>query len=148
MKKMLMNFVLGLALISSAAYTPKAHAYLLIEGASGSTPADGPWHDGIIVAASYTVLCLIVLPLCLLDEEGNGQYATTASHLAANGYSQEEINQIIADQASTVVGLKSHRASLKIMSFDTRESIAKDLRTVNPSVSDTYINFISESAGL
>ena len=148
MKKMLMNFVLGLALISGATYTPKAHAYLLIEGASGMTPADGPWHDGIIVAASYTVLCLIVLPLCLLDEEGNGQYATTAAHLAANGYSSEEINQIIADQASTVVGLKAKHAQLKIMSFDTRESIAKDLRKVNPSVSETYINFIAESAGL
>lgn len=148
MKKIFFNLVLGLSLISSAAYTPKAHAYLLLEGASGSRPSDGPWSDGIIVAASYVTLCVIILPLCLLDQETDGNVSTSSAHLAANGYSQDEIAQIIADQAATVEALNANKAILKIMPFDNRVTIANDLRQINPSVSETYIDFVVESAGL
>jgi hypothetical protein len=149
-KNVMLNLTLGLSILlgSSMVTAPKAHAYLIVEGASGQTPDNGPWHDGFWFAAANVAGCILILPLCILDEETDGKVSTTAAHLTANGYSKVEIAKIMADQQKTMKALTAQKAMIKVLPQDTRESIAHDILTVNPKASQTYLDFVSESAGL
>lgn len=152
-KNMMKVSALALALMATSTFVApsRANAYLLVMGASGETPANGPWAKGndttALQSASLVLLCIVTLPFCLLDEKSNGQ-SVSASDLAANGYSAEQIGLIQHDQSALTAKLQASSTKLLINADDTKASISSQIQSVYPAVSQTYLDFATGSVGL
>lgn len=96
-----------------------------------------------------TAGCVILLPLCLLDEKTNAKStAISSADLLANGYSAEDIQQIQSDQAVLLENMKTAHVKLVIKKTDTRESIQSDIHTLYPGASAVYMDFFTNSLNL
>ena len=92
--------------------------------------------------------CILLLPLCLLDEHSLSTPSISPSDLRDNGYSDLEISKIFADQKILLEKLSGNGKRLGFENNETRQSIATGLKSVYPEISDDYLNFLSESRGL
>jgi len=153
LKNVLKISALALSLVATSTFVApsRAHAFLIVEGAAGETPANGPWGPGnnttALQSASLVLLCVITLPICLLDEKSNGQ-SVSATDLAANGYTAQQIGVIQQDQSQLTARLQAKNMKLAINTDDTKETISNEIRSVYPNASQTYLDFATGSAGL
>ena len=90
----------------------QSHAYLVVMAADGQTPANGPWARGFnsipfIQSVGYIGGCILVLPLCLLDQRTDGKATVSSQELTAQGYTDNQIKQIHSDQVQTTRVLKA-----------------------------------------
>lgn len=143
---------LTLAIGVSALTPQKANAYILIDQTIGVGMTTDLLYLGLLEGDTESVLvavgCVLLLPLCLLDQKSTSSAAVTTADLAANGYSADEIKQIQKDQSILLQNLKLDHAKLIIRDTDTKASIEQDIRSMNPTVSQTYLDFATASMNL
>lgn len=129
-------FITGLAVagISMAVYTPKADAYALISLiAYGYVPSVTGTDVG------DTVLCIAVLPFCLLEEKMDAS-AITERDLRDNGYNQEEIGKIRAGQKAFMSFLEENKLRVEKSGDMTAGQLAAIMRNV-PGMTAEYVDF-------
>ena len=91
------------------------------------------------------VLCILLLPLCLLDEESQTQLVKDSdleNYLLENGFSVEEANTIRKDQDEFLRLLEENKVQLVVEPEDTAKSLEDQIRGIHPSVSKVYLEFI------
>lgn len=137
MKKTFFALLLAAIVGTQVVAPPKANAWLVATLQQFDDMTGPEW-----------VLCIVIFPLCVLDEKQNSSHSTSVKDLQANGYSASEINQIVSDQTAVVQALASSKLALQVRSSDTAASISNDIRSVYPAASETYINFVTSSNGL
>lgn len=137
------TFIVGTlcAIFAMGSAAPPARAWLLLtdgESVTGFPP--GFIGDGI--------LCIITLPFCLLDKKDGGKKTATASDLAANGYTPEQIQVILSDQNKIAAQMKVNGLALMISPNETKKTLSAELRSVDPGVSQSYLDFAAQTAGV
>lgn len=139
------KFALALALCTSMTIAPsKAHAFGIVNLLStGSLDYVGtPQTFGDIM---LTTLCIVFLPVCLLDETAPASaQGFTAQDLMDNGYSQAEIAKIQKGQAAFGAWLKAeNKALVREGNMDKGElvSLMSSIKGVTPE----YISFVLEN---
>jgi len=94
-----------------------------------------------------TLLCLLILPICILDEEAPS-LKLDADELRANGYTAQEIAHLESEQNRVTQALRTQNRGLVIAPSDTSTSLRNDLQTIVPTVSVEYINYIQQKSGV
>ncbi len=147
--------ILSVSLVgfSNVMLPTRAQAFLLVMGAAGATPEEGPWGENnyyttALQKFSIVSLCVITLPFCLLDQESGSQGSVSIQELVANGYPESDISMILTDQQQLTQRLAIQRAKLIVTAEDTKSSIAGQIASMYPEVSGAYIDFATASAGL
>jgi hypothetical protein len=137
MKKLITTFTaLSLLIFGAQAFAPRdAKAVLLVELAAGNHP---------VLNLPEVVLCIIALPICLLDEKSAPPTAYSAQDLIDNGYQPAQVNTIEADQSTIMSNLQSRNLSMEIEPTDTYNTVATTLRSIDPTVSNDYIDFVAD----
>jgi hypothetical protein len=113
----------------------EANALLLVEANSGGF---------VDISVTELVLCVIALPICLLDQKATPSTAYTSQDLRDNGYSNDQIARIEHDQTVVMTTLQARHRQMVIEPSDTRESLARGLRALDPRVSSDYIDFVAD----
>jgi hypothetical protein len=148
MKNLKKTIILALiaTLCSVAPAAPKANAVLLVSAATlyGGLDNFSPRYFGSDLWADGAILCVLLLPVCLLDEKSGSQTMTSAD-LAANGYSSEQIKEIDQDQAKLQAALKAQKLSIKLEAHDTAITVKEKLEPLVPEISDTYVSFLVDT---
>ena len=96
-------------------------------------------------ALANLAICVLVLPICALDEKAPNGPMNSSAVLLANGYSPEEAQMIVRDQKYVFQSLASKKLSLKLTKNDTVESLRSELEVVAPGVSNSYLNFLIQN---
>lgn len=137
MKKNLLNTLVAVSMVMGINMsTPqKADALLLVAVGSGGTGG----MDG-----AGMLLCLVLLPICILDKH-QGDQNMTAKDLVDNGYTKDEIQQIMSDQQMISTSLKAKNLKIVVGSTDNSNTLERDIRKVYPGVSQTYLKFLAEN---
>jgi hypothetical protein len=137
MKKLIMSFTaLSLFIFSAQSIAPRnANAVLLIELAADNHP---------VLDLPEVVLCIVTLPICLLGEKSAPPTAYTQQDLIDNGYAPAQVSAIEADQTSIMSNLQTRNLSMVIEKTDTYNTVATTLRSIDPTVSNDYINFVAD----
>ncbi len=131
---------LALALtVGLQAFQPREAKAILIVEAPLLASGQEVWGPGAVL------LCVLYLPLCLLDQHGAPASSYSRQDLLDNGYSVSQVNQIERDQTAVMSDLRAKHQQLEIQSTDTRESLAKALRAIDPRVSDEYVDFVADT---
>ncbi len=91
--------------------------------------------------------CLILLPVCILDENANGT-ALSREYLQENFYTEPEIQLILANQNMMLDIASKENKRVIVGENDTQESLTHDLYTTNPNVDDIYVDFVIANSGL
>ncbi len=139
MKHSLKTAILALTLLLGTMYSPRSQATIIFSDVSEGDLSEMTFSGGL--------LCLILLPICLLDEETNAPSVSSES-LLEQGYSPREVTTIMTEQGKMSELLLQQQARLVVTETDSRESIRRDILSVMPTASDTYINFVLETKGL
>jgi hypothetical protein len=127
---------LSLLIFGAQAFAPRdAQAVLLVEMAMDHRP---------VLNLPEVVLCVIALPICVLDDKSSPPTSYSQQDLLDNGYDMTQVNAIEADEASVLSNLQSRNLSMVIESSDTYSSIATALRAIDPAVSSDYIDFVAD----
>jgi hypothetical protein len=137
MKKLITTFTaLSLLIFGAQALAPRdAKAVLLVELAVGNRP---------VLNLPEVVLCIIALPICLLDEKSTPPTAYSAQDLIDNGYASAQVSAITNDQNTIMANLQSRNLSMEIEKTDNYNTVATTLRGIDPTVSTDYINFVAD----
>ena len=145
-----LSLALGIFLIGQTIVPKNAQAYLLCDGSLDDNGSfDFRTQSEIAASTAFNViLCISVLPFCLLDEKAPGGASVSVEDLKANLYSDQEIEQLQNEQSRIVDGLKKRTLQLKIESGETRTSLATAFREINPNVSHLYVDFVADSLGI
>jgi hypothetical protein len=138
MKKLVMSFTaLSLFIFSAQAIAPReAKAVLLVEWAADNHP---------VLSLPEVVLCVIALPICLLDEKSTPPTAYSSQDLLDNGYTPAQVTAIETDQTEVMSELQARDLSMEIEKSDDYSSIATTLRGIDPKVSKDYIDFVADT---
>lgn len=118
--------VLTLAFAMNMVSAPKANAAMAL----------GAHFDGV-----GALVCLILLPICLLDEKVDGVNAATAQNLVDNGYTPAEAHQIVSENQALAQSLAARNLRMTIDKNDTPETISSQIRSVMPQASQLFVNF-------
>lgn len=144
-KMMVMTF--AIALTSGAIMPKKAEAYILLGGKLIPNARNVGNNTAALFGAVNIFLCVSFLPFCLVDGEASDSSVSSAS-LLEQGFSAQEIKQIQDDQMIMANNLEAMNGKLVVAEFDTRESIAQDIKTIHPEASEAYTQFMVEMKGL
>lgn len=129
--------------ISCAVTAPKANAYMLVNSAYGGY-AEGVMSE-IGSSPLTTILCVLLLPVCLLDEVApEGMPSFTEEDLLNNGYTLAEIGALKQGQAKLSQWLRDN--DLKLVregSMDPRE-LAQTLGRIE-GMTPEYVQFVLEN---
>jgi hypothetical protein len=137
MKNLVTSFTaLSLLVFGANAFVPReAKAVLLIELAADNHP---------VLNLPEVILCVIALPICLLDEKSTPPTAYSQQDLIDNGYAPAQVNAITSDQNTIMANLQSRHLSMVIEKTDTYNTVATTLRGIDPAVSSDYIDFVAD----
>ena len=135
MKKSILSLtVLALFFSMAQVVAPsRADAVIIIQAASGRVLRPN---------LPEIVLCVILLPLCLLDEKATPSKVYTAQDLLDNGYTESAVAVIIQDQNQMMSELMSKGQTFVFEANDTPMTVESSLRAMDPEVSNDYINFV------
>jgi hypothetical protein len=116
---------------------PKANAFVLVDQVG----------SGLFQASSQKVevVCWALLPFCLLDEKVGNKSTTTLADLKDNGYSDDDIKVIQADQIKLLVALRAKGKSMTLDKNDTFQSLNYQLGNLVPTISRTYVRYLIDS---
>jgi hypothetical protein len=129
------TLVAALAVGTQAIQPREAHAVLLVELAAG-----GPAYINL----PEIVLCVFLLPICLLDQKATPATAYSQQDLIDNGYSPSQIKVIEQDQVRIMTALQARGQRMVVEKTDNRASLAQGLRRIDPTVSDEYVGFVAD----
>lgn len=127
--------VLSLSVGVQAFQPREAKALLLVEAATG-----GP----VFINVPTVLLCVFLLPICLLDQKAPPSTAYSKQDLLDNGYSKDQVSTIERDQTVIMSALHDRHQSMVVEKTDTRATLAGALREIDPSVSDEYVDFVAD----
>jgi hypothetical protein len=130
----------------------ESHAFMLIAASISRSAGNAletavdPGHSA--ASSLVALLCVITLPLCFLDRNSSqGTTSFNERELAANGFSREEIRQIIEDRAQIAQSLETRGVQIQ-PSRNPREnsfaSLERVIQEVHPRASQAYLNFLRE----
>ena len=138
------TFLAALVAFTAAFTAPQKSEAVIIAAGRSSEPGFFAldFTDNALVNLA---ICVLVLPICTLDEKAPQGPMNSSAVLLANGYSPEEAQVIVRDQKYVFQALASKKLSLKMSKTDTVESLRKDLETVAPGVSNSYLNFLIQN---
>jgi hypothetical protein len=138
MKKLITTFTaLSVLIFGAQALAPRdAKAVLLVELAVGNRP---------VLNLPEVVLCVVALPICLLDEKSTPPTAFSAQDLIDNGYAPSQVSAIMNDQNTIMSNLQSRNLTMEIEKTDNYNTVATTLRTIDPTVSTDYIDFVADT---
>lgn len=156
MKKMFLALNLCLILAGTTLTPNSANAILIVMGIplainSLINPPPPDTRSPEVKAKDdmdFTIKCLLLLPFCLYDKQSNLQEVLAKSLLLDNGYNPNEADLIIKDQAQLTLNLTQQHKLLKVQKTDTGASIASDVRSVYPAVSQVYLEYLKENLNL
>jgi hypothetical protein len=136
--KIMYTVALALALtLGLQAFQPReAKAVLLVEAASGGY---------IDFNVPEIVLCVVALPICLLDQKAAPASAYSRQDLLDNGYSADQVALIEHDQTVVMTALQAKHEQMVVQRNDTRMTLARALRGIDPHVSEEYIGFVADT---
>jgi hypothetical protein len=137
-------FCIGLSL----AQLVPSNANAVVMATSGKMKSSSEFVGSSVLCVLVASLVFPVGLVCVLDEKSDGFSDAAAADLAANGYSQEQIQTIQQDQAALVGALKQNKAQLQISQNDTAESISSEIQGLVPGVSQIYVDYMTSSMGL
>lgn len=130
----------ALALALSVTMTgPQANAFAIIRGAATGDWGVGRPDTGREILAA--VLCIALLPICLLEEETGGQVSKES--LLENGYTQEEAMRIMDGQTALVHYLKANNLSIRRQGDLTKDQLIEFIRQIS-GVTPEYEQFVAE----
>lgn len=124
---------LALALSVSLAMPQKADAAMML-GARTSGGLIGP------------MICLLLLPLCLLDQPVAGAATISRQDLVDNGYTPAEATQIMDETNLLTSRLDSSGLRIYVSEKDSTESISENIRSVMPEASPLFLEFYATKA--
>lgn len=142
------GFIKGLALALmmgfglSLAQPKEAKAYLLITVALDDY---GPIH-AVENRPLATLLCLVFLPTCILDEKAAANASVASQELMANGYTAGEAAQIVADNHAFLAELSARHEKLVITKDDNKETAEQGIRSVLPTASAVFVDYAADQA--
>lgn len=124
--------------VTNTATPPKAEALIIIAMTKGGIDPD----------AIVPILCVILLPFCILDEKADASTANSISKqdLLDNGYTLPQADQLIAEHQVLVKSALDKNVRLALENHDTQASVATQIRTLMPQASDLFVNFYSQLA--
>lgn len=113
-----------------------SHAFLLTLAGS---------HNRHSITPIGVLGCLALLPLCLLDAEGDAQPGEVGREfLSENGYSDSDIAVLLEDQRKLEEALTRLNAKIEIQATDSLEEIRVGLQQIVPEISELYVQFLQE----
>lgn len=156
MKNRILAGLLSLSIFGAGALAPKNAEALIITLGAISDHYDHDHHHGhhhhsggVWIITDSIETFFFFLFFLVLDEKSDAQgLSITKQELLDNGYTELEVEQINADQAKLLEKLSSQNISLKLDKKETRESLRRDLLSIESSLSDLYINTIADAVGL
>lgn len=103
-----------------------------------------------MVYAVNVFLCLVALPICLAndDEISSNTNHVSKSSLLAKGYPEEKIERIQKAQDEFTQSLSDMNKTIGFELNETLESLEKGMKEIDPNVSEEYIKFVADQAGL
>lgn len=130
------KFVLAFALIASLT-APQAHAFGVLTGFAfvGTPSSDADW--------SATVLCVALLPLCILDEKTES-YSFSKQDLVDNGYSAAAVDAIVNGQNALAAHLAASNSAITAEGSMTKADVVSFISTVK-GVTPEYVKFVNEN---
>lgn len=86
-------------------------------------------------------VCAVLLPFCFLDQKADAAPSFARQDLIANGYTQDEANQIVADNNALMAELSKRGQKIQLSKEDTKESVEEGIRGVLPNASQVFLDF-------
>ena len=91
-------------------------------------------------AAAQVFMCVLLLPLCILDKDTKG-VGMTAQDLIDSGFSAEKAQSYVALTGELAAGLKASHQKLSVNAGDTALSLERDSRSVLPDAPSDFVDF-------
>jgi hypothetical protein len=124
---------LALALTLSVAAPQKADAAMMLGARSGG---------GLI----GPMICLLLLPLCLLDQPVAGAATISGQDLVDNGYTPAEANQLMSETNLLAARLDQQGLRIYVSEKDSFQTISENIRSVMPEASPLFLEFYATKA--
>ena len=142
MRKSLVSCALVAGLLATIP-TPKAHAFGIIDllGSGRLNYVGQPQDPGEFAA---TVLCVILLPLCILEESDEGTGLLATDSLLDSGYDASEAAAIIEGQNAVVGYLKKNDLGVTPDGAMTVEELVARFSAM-PGVTPEYLDFVVQN---
>jgi len=109
----------------------------------------GGWSNGGSMFGA--LLCLLTLPLCLLDKDASETLASISDReLLANGFSSQEVEQIRFDRAAVARSLRERGIEIRPSQNPQENSFAsleRIVREIHPTASTAYLGLLRERHG-
>lgn len=135
--KVVLTAVVALSL--SNLFAPKANAFglinLAVDGRLDYVGTPTTMQDFVL-----TAMCIALLPFCILDGQSAAGHVTVAD-LRNNGYSEAEINSIMAGQNAVVSYLQTNKLAVQKSGSMNSVELAAFISQV-PGVTPAYVNFV------
>src|SRR3989338_7641948 len=135
-KRFLSLLLLATLVLPQVAGLRSANAVLAFDG--GLLGFD-PYRVDPLQGVALWVVCVVILPICILDQQAEGN-TITKQDLLDNGYTEEEAELYFANQTKVLEELVNSNQKIMISPKDTAQTIAHDLRTIYPEANQLYID--------
>lgn len=144
--------VIGITLALLSANPLPGHSFLMVFYPRTGTPGSDFLYDMGPLGGLAGVLCLLTLPVCILNEPGkNNPLMVNDSELRESGYSENEIAIIQTDQNQ--LGARLRGSNQMIMpspnvAANSLSGFERVVREIYPQVSNLYLRVLAERAGI
>lgn len=116
-----------LATVSIVSAVPnQAHALMMVAQQSD-----------ILKGSGDVILCLVLLPFCLLNDKGQVSQVTEQD-LVGNGYTSSEIANIKAGQERVIDYMTSHK-------LNSATQMEETVEVLRPSLNSDYLEFVGQT---
>ena len=134
-QKWFTGMLMAAAILSSSVFAPKANAYSLI-----SLIGNGYVVSATGNSTSDTVLCIVLLPFCLLkDSTAPGKL--TEKDLIDNGYSKSDVASIFKGQDAVLSYLTQSKSRISEKGALSSDQLAEKFAAI-PGVTHEYVDFV------
>ena len=94
---------------------------------------------------SAMFLCILVFPICFLDEDGTGaSIQADKATLEANLYSPDQVTRILANQNAIQSHFQSSGQYLVVQPGDTAESVIQHIQAQGVEVNADYADYLHD----
>jgi hypothetical protein len=98
-------------------------------------------ESDILNGSGDVILCLVLLPLCLLDKEVEGLQVSEQT-LRDNGYGDAEIEDIFQGQQMMFKAIKAKKINVEKRIMNKPKILSTELEKQIPGIPQSYIEFV------